>query len=425
MSRIRADQLVNRAGSGGPKFPNGVAEGFSVSGIVTATSFDGNVTGNADTATNSQGLTGTPNITVGTIGCGNVTSTGDVTGVNATFSGNLTVNGTTTTIDTAVTAVDSLAVDGSVGIGTTNPGNFNGNADDLVIFGTGHQGLTIRSGAAHDGSIMFNDTNNANQRGIIRYVHTDDAMAFHTSVGEALRITSTGKCEVYKGTSATGKTSGSEAFTVGNGAGNKRFSVYPDGTAVIGGQGTIANNNILLQNDGAGTFGSIDVSSTSTDGVRALGGSGQLVVQRSSGASGRAIEIYDGSTRTIDIFANGTATFAGTVSDSKGPLRNIPMNDQSSNASYTLIIGDAGKLVHASGTTSTVVVPNGVFGAGNAVTILNGDGSNTLTISQGSGFSLRNTADSSTGNRTLAVFGMATIYFTGSGVGYISGAGLS
>ena len=131
MSRIRADQLVNRAGSGGPKFPHGVADGFSVSGVVTSTSFSGNLTGNvtgnltgnadtattATTATNAQGLTGTPNITVGTIGCGNVTSTGDVTGVNATFSGNLTVNGTTTTIDTAVTAVDSLNVDGDVVVG--------------------------------------------------------------------------------------------------------------------------------------------------------------------------------------------------------------------------------------------------------------------------------------------------------------------
>ena len=54
-----------------------------------------------------------PNITVGT-----------VTGTDLTLSGNLTVNGTTTTIDTAVTAVDSLAVDGSVGIGTTNPSGF-------------------------------------------------------------------------------------------------------------------------------------------------------------------------------------------------------------------------------------------------------------------------------------------------------------
>ena len=111
MSRIRADQLVNRAGSGGPKFPHGVAEGFSVSGIVTATSFTGNLTGNAattaTTATNAQGLTGTPNITVGTI-----------TGTDATLSGNLTVQGTTTTIDTAVTSVDSLQIDGNVAIGT-------------------------------------------------------------------------------------------------------------------------------------------------------------------------------------------------------------------------------------------------------------------------------------------------------------------
>ena len=122
MSRIRADQLVNRAGSGGPKFPNGVAEGFSVSGVVTATSFrgdgsqlsgvdastlkDGNnvkvqatntgatvtgtlvatvtgnvtgdLTGNADTATtatNAQGLTGTPDITVNNVTAGIVTAT--------------------------------------------------------------------------------------------------------------------------------------------------------------------------------------------------------------------------------------------------------------------------------------------------------------------------------------------------------------
>ena len=92
-------------------------------GIITATTFSGNVTGNADTATsatsattatNAQGLTGTPNITVGT-----------VTGTDATFSGNLTVQGTTTTIDTAVTSIDSLQIDGSVAIGTaTGETNF-------------------------------------------------------------------------------------------------------------------------------------------------------------------------------------------------------------------------------------------------------------------------------------------------------------
>jgi len=84
MSILRADSIRDRAGTGAPDFPNGLT---------------GNLTGTATTAT---ALSGTPNITVGT-----------VTGTDATFSGNLTVNGTTTTIDTAVTAVDSLNVDGA------------------------------------------------------------------------------------------------------------------------------------------------------------------------------------------------------------------------------------------------------------------------------------------------------------------------
>ena len=105
MSEIRVNNIIDEAGTGAPTFPNGATG--NLTGNVT-----GNVTGTATTAT---GLSGTPNITVGT-----------VTGTDATFSGNLTVNGTTTTIDTAVTAVDSLAVDGqvtagSIGIGTDNP----------------------------------------------------------------------------------------------------------------------------------------------------------------------------------------------------------------------------------------------------------------------------------------------------------------
>jgi len=84
--------------------------GINVSGIVTATSFVGNITGNvtgnadtatsattATTATNAQGLTGTPNITVGII-----------TAASAEFSGNVTVGGTITYED--VKNVDSLGI---------------------------------------------------------------------------------------------------------------------------------------------------------------------------------------------------------------------------------------------------------------------------------------------------------------------------
>jgi hypothetical protein len=57
MSRVRADQYTNNAGTGSPLFPNGVR----VTGVATATSFSGNLTGNA------TGLSGTPNIVVGVI----------------------------------------------------------------------------------------------------------------------------------------------------------------------------------------------------------------------------------------------------------------------------------------------------------------------------------------------------------------------
>ena len=169
--------IRDRAGTGAPDFPNGA----TVTGVVTATSFSGNVTGNvtgnADTATsatlstNAQGLTGTPNITVGT-----------VTGTDATFSGNLTVNGTTTTIDTAVTAVDTLQVDGSVGIGTTDPSGFFVN--DLVVGdgGASNKGITVFTGNANVGYLLFADGKTGSERykGQVAYNHSSNTMSIIT-----------------------------------------------------------------------------------------------------------------------------------------------------------------------------------------------------------------------------------------------------
>ena len=80
MSEIRVGSIINEAGSGAPSFPNGA----SVTGTITATSFVGNVTGTASTATaaaTAYGLTGSPNITVGTV-TGNLT--GNATGLSGT-----------------------------------------------------------------------------------------------------------------------------------------------------------------------------------------------------------------------------------------------------------------------------------------------------------------------------------------------------
>ena len=120
--------------------------------------------------------------------------------------------------------------------------------------------------------------------------------------------------------------------------------------------------------------------------------------------------------------AGGTFTGAvtgTTFSDSKGELRKLALNAQSSN--YTLVASDAGKFIRRTG--GNVTVPNGVFSAGDMVTILNDAGS-SMTVTQGSSFSLINTADASSGNRTITQRGVATILFNASNQGYISGSGL-
>ena len=99
MSRVRADRYVDKGGSGAPLFPNGAV----ITGVATATTFSGALSGNATsatsatTATNAQGLTGTPSIVVGS-----------VTGTTGSFSGNVSVGGTLTYED--VTNIDSVGI---------------------------------------------------------------------------------------------------------------------------------------------------------------------------------------------------------------------------------------------------------------------------------------------------------------------------
>jgi len=139
MSELRVDNIVSQDGTAAPVYSQGVivgsgktftvrgnvdfqsganvsgvvtfssvniTTGFNVTGVVTATSFSGSATG----------LTGTPNITVG----------------NATVTGDLTVQGTTTTIDT----VNLVVEDKNIGIGSTStPSNTTADGGGLTIFG--------------------------------------------------------------------------------------------------------------------------------------------------------------------------------------------------------------------------------------------------------------------------------------------------
>ena len=82
MSKLQVDDIVNKGDDGSVGFSRGAV----VTGVATATTFKGalegnvtgDVTGNADTATtatNAQGLTGTPDITVNNAVVGVITAT--------------------------------------------------------------------------------------------------------------------------------------------------------------------------------------------------------------------------------------------------------------------------------------------------------------------------------------------------------------
>lgn len=89
-------------------------------------------------------------------------------------------------------------------------------------------------------------------------------------------------------------------------------------------------------------------------------------------------------------------------------------------SSTTLATSDRGKCVIATG---TITIPNSVFSAGDAVTIFNNSAS-SITISS-SLTTLYLAGSATTGSRTLAQRGVATVYFISGTTAVISGSGIT
>lgn len=118
----------------------------------------------------------------------------------------------------------------------------------------------------------------------------------------------------------------------------------------------------------------------------------------------QSFSIYDsGGNNKFNIDTSGNIIISGIVSDSYGNLRSIPQNSKTS--SYTLIATDTGK--HVSITTGGVTVPANVFNPGEFVVIFNNSASSQTITSSGVTIYLSGTA--TTGNRTLAQRGVATV----------------
>lgn len=159
--------------------------------------------------------------------------------------------------------------------------------------------------------------------------------------------------------------------------------------------------------------------STGTLAATVFSGAGTSLTGTASsltaGAVANALTIGTGLTLSSGTTYNGSAAVTLNATGST-------INSQTTG--YTLVASDAGKTISI--TTGGVTVPNSVFSAGNIITIYNNSAS-SQTITQGTGVTLQwaGQSSSTTGNRTLGLYGIATLIYISASVAVISGAGLT
>ena len=127
-----------------------------------------------------------------------------------------------------------------------------------------------------------------------------------------------------------------------------------------------------------------------------------------------------GATNNLVLDSSANVTGGGTISDSKGELRSVPVNSQTS--AYVAVAADASKFISITTGGVTVNASTG-FTTGQSVSIYNNSGSSqTITAT---GVTLRQVGTANTGNRTLAQYGLCTILCVASNTYVITGGGVS
>ena len=311
-------------------------------------------------------------------------STGLLSCTGLTLSGNLTVNGTTTTVATTNTTVTDNLLELNSGAGS--------NANDA--------GILIERGSTGDNAIIAWD-------------ESEDKFIVGTTTAAN---DATGNLSITKGTI--------QADVVGDVTGDVTGDV--SGTATTATNITVADEssdtscNVVFTTAATGNLppktGDNLTFNSNTGILTATGFSGNLTGSSTS-CSGNAAGLTGSPNISVGTIGCGAITGTSTISDSKGNLRSIPQNTQG--GAYTLVVGDAGKHILASG---NITWSDNVHAAGDAITIVNNTAGD-ITITKGT--TMYSTADASNANRTLATRGMATILWASGTVSYISGSGLS
>ena len=188
---------------------------------------------------------------------------------------------------------------------------------------------------------------------------------------------------------------------------------FPDATVqttAFTGGGTVSNT---------GTTSTFIISNTSTSNST---NTGALQVVGGVGIGGG---VYVGGTVTATTFT-GLAS-AGTTATTAAALGYLGMPQNSTASSYTLVAGDQGKHIYITATGQTITVPaNGTtaFPIGTTIAIIAGPSATSSSIAITTD-TMYLGGTGTTGTRTLAAYGMATLVKVAATTWFINGSGLT
>jgi hypothetical protein len=174
--------------------------------------------------------------------------------------------------------------------------------------------------------------------------------------------------------------------------------------------------------DNIATYGTL--ASQNSNNVAITGGTitgVDLTVNVIGDVSGNAGTVTNGvyldATQTV---TNKTLTglaSVSTINDSLGTPYTIGYRSVPQSLNTTAAVSDVGKHLFVSVTTT---VPSSVFSAGNEFLVVNSSAA-AITLTQGAGTTLRLGGTATTGSRTIAAYGVASVLCVGGDVFYVTG----
>ena len=424
MSKLQVDDIVNKDDTGSVGFSRGVV----VTGVMTATSFSGGASGDfsiedkivhtgdtntairfpaADTFTvetagservrvTSGGLVG-----IGTAGPDSILHINPTADCYVTLEPGSTDGNAGLLMNNSVGAqkgyvlfdtdddflrfgtnnTERVRIDtnGKTGININNPGSYNSSGNELVLGNTGsNAGMTIVSNSSNNGHIFFADgtASGAQNRGIIKYEHGNDAMAFNTAESERLRLTSGGELLVGHGSVINNMKFGgsgdfgSHAEIIGA---NKGFA---NGLAILNYDATATIPALLKlatsRSDTAGTNAVVGNDNDNCGGIQFMGNDGTrfIDVARIDGVTDGTVGSNDMPGRlSFHVTADGASVVTERMRIAKDGMVRVLGGDASGalnvyssiggSTSANLILGQHSASSITSGTLSFLVYTNG------------------------------------------------------------------